>query len=90
MQEDDYLPDLAPRIEAMVQGLPLQVLRVKRQRSTAMPQLFADTGESLDELSPTEVFARRLAQETLEPALGQALTTRYTQVLRQLQAGDAA
>lgn len=90
VQEDDYLPDLAPRIEAMVQGLPLQVLRVKRQRSTAMPQLFADTGESLDELSPTEVFARRLAQETLEPALGQALTTRYAQVLRQLQAGDAA
>ncbi len=90
VQEDDYLPDLAPRIEAMVQALPLQVLRVKRQRSTAMPQLFADTGESLDELSPTEVFARRLAQETLEPALGQALTTRYAQVLRQLQAGDAA
>ncbi|MEG2281169.1 MAG: exonuclease subunit SbcD [Comamonas sp.] len=90
VQEDDYLPDLAPRIEAMVQGLPLQVLRVKRQRGTAMPQLFADTGESLDELSPTEVFARRLAQETLEPALGQALTTRYAQVLRQLQAGDAA
>lgn len=90
VQEDDYLPDLAPRIEAMVQGLPLQVLRVKRQRSTAMPQLFADTGESLDELSPTEVFARRLAQETLEPALSQALTTRYAQVLRQLQAGDAA
>nr|WP_246254396.1 exonuclease SbcCD subunit D C-terminal domain-containing protein [Comamonas jiangduensis] len=39
VQEDDYLPDVAARIDAMAQGLPLQVLRVKRQRGTAMPQL---------------------------------------------------
>lgn len=90
VQEDDYLPDLAPRIDAMVQDLPLQVLRVKRQRGTATPQLFTDTGESLDALTPTEVFARRLAQETVEPALQAALNARYQEVLSSLRTGDAA
>lgn len=90
VQEDDYLPDLAPRIEAMVQDLPLQVLRIKRQRGAASAQLQSTSGESLHELSPQEVFARRLAQETLPPDLADALQTRYDTVLAQLHAGDAA
>ncbi|MGE8397624.1 MAG: exonuclease subunit SbcD, partial [Comamonas sp.] len=90
VQEDDYLPDLAPRIEAMVQHLPVQVLRVKRQRGTATPQLLADAGESLDALTPNDVFARRLAQETIDPALQAALNSRYREVLSTLRAGDAA
>ena len=69
VQDDDYLPDLAPRIEAMVQDLPLEVLRVKRQRGTATPGLWAEDAASLHELSPREVFARRLAQETLDSCL---------------------
>lgn len=90
VQEDDYLPDLAPRIDAMVKDLPLQVLRVKRQRGTATAQLFTDSGESLDALTPSDVFARRLAQETMEPALQAALSDRYQDVLSSLRAGDAA
>ena len=90
--EDDYLADLAPRIQAMAEGLPLQVLRIKRQRGTAAPQLLAEASESLDELSPQDVFARRMALETLEPPLQEALTARYRQVLDSLSnaPGDAA
>lgn len=90
VQEDDYLPDLAPRIDAMVQDLPLQVLRVKRQRGTATAQLFTDNGESLDALTPSEVFARRLAQETLAPELQVGLNARYQTVLSSLRAGGTA
>ena len=90
VQEDDYLPDLAPRIDAMVQALPVQVLRVKRQRGTEAQQLLTDTGVALQELSPDEVFAHRLVQETLSPEVTTALHARYQEVLAHLQAGDAA
>ena len=48
--------------------------------------------ESLDELTPQDVFARRLALETLEPPLQQALSERYLSVVDALSAqnGDAA
>ena len=90
VQEDDYLPDVAARIDAMAQGLPLQVLRVKRQRGTAMPQLFTEHGESLEALTPSDVFARRLAQETVSADVHQALHHRYQEVLASVHAGDDA
>lgn len=92
VMEDDYLADLAPRVQALTEGLPLQVLRIKRQRGSTAPQLMAEASESLDELSPQDVFARRMALETLEPPLQEALTARYRQVLDQLTGneGEAA
>lgn len=88
VQEDDYLPDLAARVDALTAALPVQVLRVRRQRGTTAPQLAGDAGEALHELSPHEVFARRLAQETLTPELHSALDTRYRQVLDQLSTDE--
>ncbi|MDR3004167.1 MAG: exonuclease subunit SbcD [Acidovorax sp.] len=91
VEQDDYLPDLAARLNAMTQGLPLDVLRIKRQRGSTAPQLEADAGISLQELGPLEVFARRLEQEQLETPLQQALSERYRTVLHALQnAEDAA
>ncbi|MET1114516.1 MAG: exonuclease subunit SbcD [Comamonas sp.] len=81
VQGDDYLKDLASRVEALVQGLPLELLRIKRERGAGAVQLSGAAHESLDELTPEEVFARRLAEETLEPALHAALTDRYRTVL---------
>ena len=63
--EDDYLADLPARIEAMTQGLPVEVLRVRRQRGNVTASLIGEVNETLDELSPDDVFARRLAQEEL-------------------------
>lgn len=92
VQDDDYLADLAARVQALAEGLPLQVLRIRRQRGSAAPRLAAEARESLDELSPEEVFARRLAQETLEAGLQQALAQRHREVLAQLNgnAGEQA
>ncbi|WP_370679795.1 exonuclease subunit SbcD [Comamonas sp. GB3 AK4-5] len=88
--QDDYLPDLAARLDAMTQGLPLEVLRIKRQRGSAAPQLEADAGVSLQELGPHDVFARRLAQEQLDDAQQQALSERYRAVLHSLQGQEDA
>jgi exonuclease SbcD len=82
--EDDYLSDLPARIEAMTQGLPVDVLRVRRQRGNAAVSIAGEVSETLDELSPDEVFARRLAQEELTPELQLALGQRYRAVVTRL------
>ena len=82
--EDDYLADLPARIEALTQGLPVEVLRVRRLRGTAAASLAGERSETLDELSPDDVFARRLALEELAPELQQALNQRYRAVVTSL------
>jgi exonuclease SbcD len=82
--EDGYLPDLPARINAITQGLPVEVLRVRRLRTAATAALTSPTLETLDELSPQDVFARRLAQETLPADLQQALVQRYQAVVHSI------
>lgn len=85
VQDDDYLNDLAARVELLLQGLPLETLRIRRQRGPQAAQLTAQGRESLDELTPDEVFARRLAEETLTPELQHALAERYRGVVARIQ-----
>ncbi len=87
--EDDYLSDLPARIEAMTQGLPIEVLRVRRQRGNAAVGMAGEISETLDELSPDDVFARRLAQEELTPELQLALNQRYRAIVTGLTEGAA-
>ena len=82
--EDDYLSDLPARIEAMTQGLPVDVLRVRRQRGNAAVSMEGDVSETLNELSPIDVFERRLKQEELAPDLLLALGERYRAVVTSL------
>ena len=82
--EDDYLSDLPARIEAMTQGLPVDVLCVRRQRGNATVSIASDVSETLDELSPDDVFARRLAQEELTPEIQLALGQRYRAIVTSL------
>lgn len=79
--EDDYLADLPARIEKMTEGWPVEVLRIRRQRGNAAARLEATASETLDELDPHEVFARRLQQEELDAELQQALLERYRAVV---------
>jgi len=54
----DVIPDLRERIDALIEGHSLRVLRVKNQRPVAV---WEDAPEiSLDELTPEEVFDRCL------------------------------
>lgn len=89
VDSDDYLADLSARIQALTDGLPLEVLRIRRARGQASARLQAEHSETLDQLSPQDVFARRLAQEDLSAELQQQLQLRHQQILDQLQ-GPAA
>ena len=85
VDSDDYLADLSARIQALTDGLPLEVLRIRRARGQTSARLQAEHSETLDQLSPQDVFARRLAQEDLSAELQQQLQQRHQQILTQLQ-----
>ncbi|ART82762.1 exonuclease subunit SbcD [Oceanisphaera profunda] len=79
--EDDYLTDLQPRVEQLAVGLPLEILLVRRQRSSQQATLTDDARITLSELSPLQVFERRLAAEELAPEREQALQSLYQALL---------
>ena len=87
--EDDYLSDLPARIEALTDGMPVEVLRIRRERGNASARLEAETSETLEEISPHDVFARRLAQEELAEDLQLALNERYRAIVSSLQEDEA-
>jgi len=59
----DYLNDLQQRIQSMVEDLPLEVLVLRRERKQRMRSLDSETKETLHELTPKDVFERRLVSE---------------------------
>lgn len=82
--EDDYLSDLPARVKDMTQGLAVEVLRVRRQRANTAAIFAGEALQTLDELSPEDVFAQRLAQENLPPDMQAALGQRFAQVLKSI------
>jgi len=89
VRTDDYLADLPARIESMTDGLPVEVLRIRRARGNAAANLVSEARETLDELTPDDVFARRLALEELTDELRNALTERFRSVLAGLEENAA-
>ncbi|MDM9653971.1 exonuclease subunit SbcD [Pseudomonas wenzhouensis] len=81
---DDYLSDLQSRINALCEGHPVEVLRIRRERGNASANLTSEARETLDELSVEDVFARRLQQEALQEEDAQRLQGLYRQVLETL------
>lgn len=91
VESDDHLPDLQSRIVAMVESLPLEVLRIRRQRGAVNAVIDAGNGLHLDELQPRDVFAQRLAQEAdLPDTRMHVLQACFDQVLQEIEAGDQA
>jgi exonuclease SbcD len=73
----DYLNDIHQRIQAMVEDLPLEVLLLRRERKQGLPSIRSEAKETLQELSPKDVFERRLA---LEDWSDEALTEKKIRV----------
>ncbi|GAB3389188.1 exonuclease SbcCD subunit D [Azotobacter armeniacus] len=86
---DEHLPDLPARVAALCAGLPVEVLRIRRERAGTAAGLQREARETLDELSPEEVFARRLAGAELDEVLSEPLHGLYRQVLDELCEGQA-
>ena len=85
---DDYLSDLQLRIAALCEGLPVEVLRIRRERGNAVAGLQGQAKETLDELSVEDVFAQRLSSESLDDADQQRLLGLYQQVVSELREGE--
>ncbi|PHM63138.1 exonuclease subunit SbcD [Xenorhabdus ishibashii] len=78
----DYLPDIQKRIQTLSEGLPVEIILLRRSKSARQLSLSAQNKETLTELSVDEVFERRLAlAEIDDPAQKQRLTTLFKQTL---------
>lgn len=86
---DDYYADLDERVAALCADLPVEVLRVRRLRGNTVTGLRGDSGEVLAELTPSEVFAKRLHSEELAEEEIKVLQSLHAQVLESLQEVDA-
>lgn len=84
---DDYLSDLQLRIAGLCEGLPVEVLRIRRERGNASASLQGQAKETLDELSVEDVFAQRLSSETFDEAEQAKLLGLYQQVVSDLREG---
>lgn len=86
---DDYLSDLQQRIAALCEGLPVEVLRIRRERGNSSASLQGQARETLDELSVEDVFAQRLSSESLDEGEQTRLLGLYQQVVSELREGEA-
>jgi exonuclease SbcD len=75
----DYLNDLQQRIQTMVEDLPLEVLLLRRERKQYLHSIESEPKETLQELTPKDVFERRLALEDWEDDTQAAKKVRITQ-----------
>jgi len=86
---DDYLSDLQLRIAALCEGLPVEVLRIRRERGNTVAGLQGQARETLDELSVEDVFAQRLSSESFDEGEQARLLGLYQQVVSELREGEA-
>ena len=85
--EDDFLSDLTDRVQVMIKEAELEhtdLLRVRRQRVGTSPALVSEAVERLEELSPKEVFQRRLDLENLDREKEGKLMGLFEQILEQV------
>ncbi|HEX5792325.1 MAG TPA: exonuclease subunit SbcD [Rheinheimera sp.] len=84
-ETDAYLSDLQQRVETQLQGLPVELLRLRRQRSELTAGLTSGRQTSLAELTAEQVWQARLASEQLTEQQQQQLTALHSQVLAKVQ-----
>ncbi|WP_368746327.1 exonuclease SbcCD subunit D C-terminal domain-containing protein, partial [Klebsiella aerogenes] len=81
---DEYLHDIQRKIQQQTESLPVEVLLVRRSRAQRERILAGVQRETLSELQVEEVFARRLALETLDAPQQQRLEQLFTETLHSL------
>ncbi|MBD2810489.1 exonuclease subunit SbcD [Xenorhabdus sp. Vera] len=78
----DYLHDIQKRIQTLSEGLPVEIILLRRSKSARQLSLSEQNKETLTELSVEEVFERRLAlAEMNDLSQKQRLTTLFKQTL---------
>lgn len=83
------LSDVQIQLEQLLAALPIDLLRLRRQRPTDVATI-ADSGLSLQELTPADVFAARLVQEDITAELQTRLQQLHQEALALLQQAELA
>ncbi|MFU2318669.1 exonuclease subunit SbcD [Rahnella sp. PCH160] len=87
----DYLSDIQRRIQALTADLPVEVVLLRRSKEQRINSIEQQEKETLSELSVSDVFERRLAQETDPDEPRQArMRTLFAQVVSQVTRGESA
>ncbi|MEZ9477867.1 exonuclease subunit SbcD [Vibrio splendidus] len=85
VQAQDYLSDLQERMRALTEGLNVEVLQLRRARERRNQALEQESAETLSELSPMDVFTKRIALEEFETDSEKAglerMTVKFKQVM---------
>lgn len=83
--EQDFLSDLQQRLQQMTEGTMLEILQVTRAKNQRRLALSTEHIESLSELTPIEVFERRLALEDFSDAGQQARAERLKKLFTEIE-----
>ena len=84
VKADHYLADLQSRIQQMAADKPVEILRIRKDHTTRLTTQAA-AAATLAELTPDDVFSRRLAQEQLPDELVLEMKQRYQQIVAMVQ-----
>lgn len=82
----DYLTDLHDRIQRLVDDSEWEVLQLRRTRGVRNQSLTSEHQQELSELTPSDVFEKRINQEVFEGEDDQARKARITQKFAQIVA----
>tara|TARA_R110002153_G_scaffold106689_3_gene246181 strand:+ start:36841 stop:38076 length:1236 start_codon:yes stop_codon:yes gene_type:complete len=89
VDSQDYLSDLQQRIQTMTEGLNVEVLQLRRSRNERRQLLSQMQSETLAELTPADVFEKRLAMESFESddekETLQQVRQRFSQILSEVE-----
>ncbi|MEZ9072842.1 exonuclease subunit SbcD [Vibrio splendidus] len=84
VQAQDYLSDLQERMRVLTEGLNVEVLQLRRARERRNQALEQESAETLSELSPMDVFSKRIALEEFETDSEKARLERMTVKFKQV------
>ncbi|OEF69669.1 exonuclease subunit SbcD, partial [Vibrio tasmaniensis] len=91
VQAQDYLSDLQERMRSLTDGLNVEVLQLRRARERRNQALEQESAETLSELSPMDVFTKRIALEEFETDSEKArlerMTVKFKQVMVEVSYG---
>lgn len=78
-----YLQDISDRVQALIKGLPIEVLMIRRNKETRLQMINSERNLTLNELTVDEVFAERLALEEWPDTSAQARKERLKLLFKQ-------
>ncbi|OAT75993.1 exonuclease subunit SbcD [Mangrovibacter phragmitis] len=82
---DQYLHDMQKQLQALTADLPVEIVLLRRSREQREKIIANQQKETLSELSTSEVFERRLAQENLDENQASRLRGLFAETLHRLE-----